>query len=127
MWDFILIVISLLGIVGLIFLTYYASRWLNKKTYLSSGKTIKILERQMLSQDKYLAVVKVGTKVMMIGVSAQHIDKICDLDEADLSEYENNQSKDTKKKTFLENLKDATKQNPYIRPFVKNEENDDDR
>lgn len=117
----------MLGIIGLIFLTYYASRWLNKRMYNSKGKSIKIVEREMLSQDKYLAVVKVGSKLMMIGVTGHHIDKICDLEESDLCSYLTEKQEVTHSNSFFENLKIATKQHPYIKPFIKDEENKDDK
>ena len=56
--EILLAILSLMGVIALIFLTFYASRALHKRMYSFSGKHIKIVEREMLSQDKSLIVVK---------------------------------------------------------------------
>ncbi len=101
------LIVSLLGVVGLIFLTYYGVRWLNKKVPMSGARSIKILERAPIAQDKTLVIVKVGEKHMLLGVSAQHIEKIADLDAGDIvpvkeGEFVQGSFKEILKKNFLE-------------------------
>ncbi|MCX7658642.1 MAG: flagellar biosynthetic protein FliO [Oscillospiraceae bacterium] len=106
-FEIALLIVSLLGVVGLIFLTYYGVRWLNKKVPASGGRSIKVLERAPIAQDKSLVIVKVGEKHMLLGLSPQHIEKIADLDAGDIvamqeSEFEAGNFKEILKKNFLE-------------------------
>lgn len=112
-----MLLLSLLGVIGLIFLTYYAARWLNKRTYISGTRSIKILERANFSQDKSIVIVKVGGKNMLLGVTSEHIEKIADLDDEDIIAPE--QISGNGNGTFLENLKKAAREHPYIKPFIK--------
>lgn len=110
-----MMLLSLLGVIGLIFLTYYAARWLNKRTTMAGTRSIKILERANFSQDKSIVIVKVGGKHMLLGVTSEHIDKIADLSEDDIITPEPVQYNGS----FLDNLKKATREHPYIKPFIK--------
>lgn len=86
------VVCALLGIIGLMFLAFYASRWLNK--HFNSGgfgggrKMIKIIECTGVAPDKQLMIVEVGNKCMLIGVTPNAVNKICDLDREDVELYE---------------------------------------
>lgn len=86
------VVCALLGIVGLMFLAFYASRRLGK--YFNGGgfggsrKMIKIIECTGVAPDKQLMIVEVGNKVMLIGISPNSVNKICDLDREDIELYE---------------------------------------
>lgn len=110
-----MMLLSLLGVIGLIFLTYFAARWLNKRTTMAGTRSIKILERANFSQDKSIVIVKVGGKLMLLGVTSEHIERIADLDETDITVPE----APPQNGTFLENLKKATREHPYIKPFIK--------
>ena len=62
MSDILMVICALLGVIGLIFLTYYATKWLNKK-FRSTGwngaqNGIKIIECMGIAQDKQLLVVR---------------------------------------------------------------------
>lgn len=86
------VVCALLGILGLMFLAFYASRRLNK--YFNGGgfggsrKMIKIIECTGVAPDKQLMIVEVGDKLMLIGISPNSVNKICDLDREDIELYE---------------------------------------
>lgn len=127
MEEIILVITSLLGVIGLIFLTYFAGKWLNRRMYSVTGKTVRVLERENLGQDKCVVIVKAGSKYMLLGVTQHHIDKLCDLDEDDISEQLKTPPAPAGGKSFLENLKIAAKQNPYVKPFVKDKEQEDDK
>ncbi len=83
--------ISLLGVIGLIFLTYYGTRWLRKRfnTGLFGGhqKGVKIIEVAPVAQDKQLIVVTVGKKNLLLGVTPAAVTKICDLDDEDMTDF----------------------------------------
>lgn len=83
------VVCALLGIIGLMFLAFYASRWLNKR--VNSGgfggagqKAVRIIECTGIAPDKQLMIIKVGKRTMLIGVTPNAVNKICDLDEEDV-------------------------------------------
>ena len=118
--EILVAILSLLGVIALIFLTFYASRALHRRMYTFSGKHIRIIEREMLSQDKSLVIVKAGDKYMLLGVTPQHIDKLCDFDESEIETIEEIPTNESG--TFLDNLKKATVEHPYIKPFVKKKE-----
>lgn len=82
------VICALLGIIGVLFLTFYASKWLNKHRmngFGSQNRSIKIVEYVGIAQDKQLMIVIVGGKKMLIGVTANAVNKICDLDDEDIS------------------------------------------
>ncbi|MEG0614656.1 MAG: flagellar biosynthetic protein FliO [Oscillospiraceae bacterium] len=117
MKEVLTVIVALLGIIGLIFLTYFASKWLNKRISSGTSQSIKILERFSISQDKSLAIVKVGGKLMLLGISNQHVEKISDLDETDIVDYLNPPEKKGNG-TFFENLKKAASQQGVLKPFL---------
>ena len=82
------VICALLGVVGLLFLTFYAYKWLNKHR-MSGGfgynnRSIKIVEYVSIAQDKQLMIVTVGSKKMLLGVTPNAVTKICDLDDEDI-------------------------------------------
>ncbi|MCD7730515.1 MAG: flagellar biosynthetic protein FliO [Oscillospiraceae bacterium] len=90
MSEIFTIICALLGVIGLIFITYYAVRWLNKK-FRGAGwngpqNGIKIVECMGIAQDKQLLVIEVGRKAMLLGVTPNSVTKLSDLDDADLAE-----------------------------------------
>lgn len=128
MKEIFLAMLSLVGVIALIFATFYASRWLRKRMFTSNGKHVRVIETEMLAQDKSVMVIKAGTKYMLIGVTPQHIDKLCDFGEEDIKIFEEEQNAPTNQNgTFLDNLKKATAEHPYVKPFLKNKEHSDDK
>lgn len=110
--DILLIFFSLLGVVGLIFLTFYGSKWMNKKFGIGSqkfgsGKSIRIKECVGVAPDKQLMIVSVGTKLLLIGVTPSGINKICDLDNEDAAAIESGYAASQEESGFLKNLKKA--------------------
>lgn len=82
--DFLWFGSSIIGIILILLLTYFGSRWLVKRMSGSaSGQNIKILDRAFLGQDKYVAIVKVGTKHLLIGVTSHEISRLCELGDED--------------------------------------------
>ncbi len=82
------VICALLGIVGLIFLAFWAAAWLRK--HMGAGtfgqsRAIRIRECAGIAQDKQLLIVTVGSKTMLLGVTAGSVTKLCDLDEEDIA------------------------------------------
>lgn len=129
MKEILTFIVSFLGVIGLIFLTYYASRWLNKRfSFSSSSKKIRVVERAALAQDKSLVIVKVGTKSLLLGVTPQHIENICELDSEDMKLILSDDAAQNGTPSFLDNLKKATLEHSFVKPFVpaqKDEKTDD--
>lgn len=102
--------LSLVLIVGLIYLSLY----LLKKSSLgfkkkSSGELIQILERCYLSPKKGIFVVKIGSKVLALGVSDTQINLLTELSSnpetaPDLKEKPNPEQKSSA--SFFQKLKD---------------------
>ena len=77
--DWIQWLISFIGVLGLIFVLFYFLKKLNKRISVSGGR-LKVLDRIGIGRDGMLLVVSVCGKVMLVGVTAHRIDKLCDLD-----------------------------------------------
>jgi len=92
------VVFSLIGVIIFIGLTYYGARWLNKRVRFTGTGTVKVLEKINLGPDKAIMIIAIGDKYMLLGVTQQHIEKITDLDKADVDNLLNNQSQG--KQTF---------------------------
>ena len=71
--------LSFIGVLGLIFVLFYALRKLNKRVTVSGGR-LKVLDRISIGRDGMLLVVSVCGSVMLVGVTSQRIEKLCDLD-----------------------------------------------
>ncbi len=78
--DLIWVIISLIGVLGLFFLLIYGLNKLNKKIGVVSGSKMRIIDRVNIGRDGMIFVVSVGGKLMLLSATAQHIEKICDLD-----------------------------------------------
>ena len=77
--DWIQWLLSFIGVLGLMAVLFYALRKLNKRISTGGGR-LKVLDRISIGRDGMLLVVSVCGKVMLVGVTAHRIDKLCDLD-----------------------------------------------
>ncbi|HAN43792.1 MAG TPA: flagellar biosynthetic protein FliO [Ruminococcaceae bacterium] len=84
--DYLSFAVSLIGVVLILFFAYFGSKWIAGKMSTGMiGKNIKVIDRTALSPDKSLIIVQVSNKYMMLGVSPQRIEKICDLSKEDIA------------------------------------------
>jgi flagellar biogenesis protein FliO len=84
---------SLIGVVAIIFLAYWSTKWFSKKyNSISSGKHIRIIERCMISQDKLLVLAKVKDKVYFLSISAQNVETIDTFDSSEFPEVADNEN-----------------------------------
>jgi len=74
------VILSLAGVLGLFFILVYATKKLNSGLGFVNGSRMKVLDRVSLGRDGMLVVVCVGGKLMLIGTSGQHIEKLADID-----------------------------------------------
>lgn len=75
--------LSFIGVIGLIFLLFYAFKKLNKRVSVASGSKLRVLDRVNLGRDGMLLVVSVTGKLMLIGVTPQRVEKLCDLEQTE--------------------------------------------
>lgn len=85
-------ILSLLGallVLGLVlFLAYKSSRWLGSRYGVQSlrGSHMEVLERVVLAPDRFLVLVRLRGRVLLLGVTAQRIETLAQLDPADYSD-----------------------------------------
>lgn len=119
------VICALLGVIGLLFLTFYAYKWLNKHR-MSGGfgynnRSIKVVEYVSIAQDKQLMIVSVGSKKMLLGVTPNAVTKICDLDDEDIVMPED--VSDVEESSFMKSLKKAfAERNKVSAETVENKE-----
>lgn len=78
--DWVQWLLSFIGVIGLIFFLFYALRKLNKGISVKSGSRLRVLDRVSIGRDSMLLVVSICDKVMLLGVTSQRMEKLCDLD-----------------------------------------------
>lgn len=78
--EYFQMIMALLGVLALVWLMFWAMKKFNARVSLYDSKHMKILERINLGPDKMLLLVSVCGKCMVLGVTANHTEKICDLD-----------------------------------------------
>lgn len=84
--EIIWVIFSLVGVLGLFFILVYAVKKLNNGLTLVNGNRMKVIDRVSVGRDGMLLVVSVAGKLMLIGVSSSHIEKLSDIDMS-LEEY----------------------------------------
>jgi flagellar protein FliO/FliZ len=129
----------LIGIMVLVLLAaYYTTKYIAKRgRRLTKTKCMKVIDQMYLSTDKQIALVKVGKKNLMIGITNQSINHITTLDDDDI-DFDEMEEANTfgsafgKIGGFFKNAKDADqnlreyrKNNSYIKKKI-NKSNDID-
>jgi flagellar biogenesis protein FliO len=77
--DVLWVLVSLLGVLGLMFLTFFGLGMLNRRVSTSGGR-LRVVDRASLGRDSMLLVVSVCGKLILIGVSSSRVEKLADLD-----------------------------------------------
>jgi len=97
--DILWMITALLGVLGLMFLMLLGLRMLNRRVSTSGGR-LRVIDRATLGRDSMLLVVSVCGKLMLVGVSAQRVEKITDIDitEEEYIEAAFNSAKDGNRK-----------------------------
>lgn len=86
---FLEMVFYIIIIAGVLWLSYYVSRMLsNNVGGFNASKYVKHLDRLALSKDTFLSVVQIGDRYMLLGVSADKIEMLKELEENDLKPIE---------------------------------------
>lgn len=76
-------IMSLIGVLALVLVVFWLMKKWTKRVGLYDSKNMKILERISLGPDKMLLLVSICGKCMVIGVTSNHTEKICDLEQTE--------------------------------------------
>ncbi len=80
---------------------FYTTKFVARRSQIGGkGRHMQILERLPLGKDKYLAIIEVGGKYMLVGISGQNINLVSVLPD-----------------TFGESIPDIHQQSPLSNPF----------
>lgn len=81
-------VMAVLGFLLVIVLAYISTKYAGKKFSVKNtgNGNIRIIDRLPLGADKSLLIVNSAGKTLLIGVTSQHIELICELDESMICE-----------------------------------------
>jgi len=101
-------VASLILIIGLcIFILYFWQRIMNKREMNFSKKSFSIINRLPLDSRKFIYLVRIGEKILVLGVG-QEIHLLCILKEEEIANFLENEAKNSLKiKNFSNYLKKA--------------------
>jgi len=98
------LIFSLLGVVAVLAVTYFGSRWLTKRYSASpGGRKMRIIDRTVLGKDKSIVLADICGSKYVIGVSAQQITLLKELGE--IPEEETQPARPDFASIFGENLK----------------------
>jgi len=101
--------------VAVIVAAYVATKYLAGKGQRVQSRHIRVLDRMMLARDKHIALIEVGDKNLLIGVTNQTISVLGDIDPDALISEQNTVELSAQKglasrlRTFIIRMKDAPK------------------
>ena len=84
----ITVLFTIVLFAAILYLAYLTTKYIGKKYSISSGmsgKNLKIIDSLSLAPDKVLMIVKAGGKTVLVGLSRDHMEYICDVDENELT------------------------------------------
>ena len=83
----ITVLFTIVLFAAILYLAYLTTKFIGKKYSISSGmsgKNLKVLDTLSLAPDKVLMIIKAGGKTVLVGLSKDHMEYICDVDESEL-------------------------------------------
>jgi flagellar biosynthetic protein FliO len=99
--------------IAVIVAAYVATKYLAGKGRSVQSRHIRILDRMMLARDKHIALIEVGDKNLLIGVTNQTINVLGDIDGETLKTQQNkieqsaHKGSASKLRNFIIRMKDA--------------------
>lgn len=109
-WTTFLYVIVMIAVIVA---AYVATKYLAGKGQRVQSRHIRILDRMMIARDKHIALIEVGDKNLLIGVTNQSINVLGDIDPDALKIEQNTGQLSAQKglasrlRTFIIRMKDA--------------------
>lgn len=122
------VLFTLVIFVVILYLAYLTTKYIGNKYSVNSGmngKNIKILDTVRLSQDKLLMIVKTGDKAVLMGISKDHMEYICDVDENQLQISESGTGDASSVPDFAQAFK--TVLSDKMKNFTKKENSNEDK
>lgn len=81
--EYFQMIMALIGVLALVFVLFWIMKKFNARVTLSDSKNMKILERINLGPDKMLLLVSIRGRCMVLGVTSNHTEKICELEQTE--------------------------------------------
>ena len=103
--EYFKLIMALIGVLALVFVLFWLMKKLNSRVYMSSGRSLKVLERVNIGQDKCLLLISVCGKCMVVGVSPNHTEKLCDLEQTEEEIIGVIENKNGENPSFMESMK----------------------
>ena len=80
--DIITLVMSVMGIILVLLLTYYCTKWVSSKTALTlKSKYMHIEDKIMLGQNKFIAIAQIYNKYYVLSITEKNISILKELDD----------------------------------------------
>lgn len=77
-----MLILSIIGIIFVLVLTYYSTRWISTKSSLGlKSKYMNITDRLMLGQNKFLAIAEINNKYYLLSITEKDINILKELDD----------------------------------------------
>ena len=83
MGDYFQMIMALVGVLAIVFVLFWLMKKMNKHVMTSDSRNMKILERINLGPDKMLLMVSISGKLMVLGVTSNHTEVICELEQTE--------------------------------------------
>lgn len=111
MWN---VIVTFAAVVLIIYLSYVCSKYIGKGMNRNGNSHyMRMLDRLAVGQDRYIAVVQVGGKYLLIGVTPEQVNLLRELKEEDLlllnPDVGNGTAKTTEFKELMSKLGRMTK------------------
>ena len=98
---------ALLVFVFVIFLTQFSLRWVGKYQKMQSGnRNFEVIETHKVAQNKFLQIIKVGSRFFLIGIGKDEIKYFVELDGEDLDLSTDRNVTQDQSRQFLDKAKD---------------------
>jgi flagellar protein FliO/FliZ len=84
------IFVTVLLLLAVLFAAYYTTKLLSVRAKgMTNSKNMQLLESMMLGRDRQIALIKVGQKVLVIGITAQSMEILTEIseDEIEITEF----------------------------------------
>ncbi len=79
---------TLVMVIAILVLTYFATRYIGKVgKFRGKAKYIRLVDQVYISQDKSIAIVKVGEHHMLVGIAANQISLLKEIKEEELIDF----------------------------------------
>ena len=80
--DIFSLIFSIIGIIVVLILTYYSTRWISTKSNLTMrSRYINIIDKIILGQNKFLAIAEICNKYYLISITEKNINIIKELED----------------------------------------------